>query len=194
MPRILLALAAAASLAAAPLAAAQKPPPDPKPETYLCPDALGGKAVDCFLNAVEHLYTMCRQVKSIEIIEFGYEKSEEGVNAAKSEYCVDKHKLSMTRPYQAALREATGSRTAVDGLRALHDLWLKALAGLKWMPGESDEQYKARISEPYTVFSERAAALRVEIEQLAATKASSTRKTAAPKAKRTSASGKSSSH
>ena len=64
-------------------------------------------ALDCYLDAVVHLYTMCRHVKSIEIIEFGYEKSQEGVNGAKSEYCVDKQKLNITRPYQAALREAT---------------------------------------------------------------------------------------
>ncbi len=111
----------------------------PKPDTYLCPHATGG-AVDCFLHAVEHLYTMCRQVKSIEIIEFGYEKSVDGTNGAKSEYCVDKHRLSITRPYQSALREATPSRTAVDGLRVVYDLWLKSLADLKWVPGESDDR------------------------------------------------------
>src|SRR4029453_13779918 len=59
----------------------------PKPDTYICPDSTGG-AVDCYLQAVSHLYTMCRQVKSIEIIEFGYERSTEGTNGAKSEYCV----------------------------------------------------------------------------------------------------------
>ena len=144
LPRAVLVLGLAAHRVA-PRRAAE---PAPKPDTYLCPNATGG-AVDCFLDAVEHLYTMCRQVKSIEIIEFGYEKSDEGVNGAKSEYCVDKHRLSMTRPYQAALREATGSRAAVDGLRALHDLWLKALAELKWKPGESDDEYKARIAKPY---------------------------------------------
>jgi hypothetical protein len=133
--------------------------PAPKPDTYLCPHATGG-AVDCFLHAVEHLYTMCRQVKSIEIIEFGYEKSAEGTNGAKSEYCVDKHRLSITRPYQSALREATPNRTAVDGVRALYDFWLKALAELKWVPGESDAEYKARIAKPYEVFTERASAVR----------------------------------
>jgi hypothetical protein len=107
---------------------------------------------------------MCRQVKSIEIIEFGYEKSEEGVNGAKSEYCVDKHKLSMTRPYQAALREATGSRSAVDGLRELHEQWQKALIALKWKPGESDQQYKERIAKPYEVFREQGTAVRVALE------------------------------
>ena len=36
-----------------------------------CPnDASTG--LDCYLDAVVHLYTMCRHVKSIEIIEFGY--------------------------------------------------------------------------------------------------------------------------
>jgi hypothetical protein len=149
-----------AAFAAAPLAAAQKGDFVPKPETYLCPNSAGPGAVDCFLNAVEHLYTMCRQVKSIEIIEFGYEKSDEGVNGAKSEYCVDKHKLSMTRPYQAALREATGSRGAVDQLRALHEQWLQSLQSLKWRPGESDADYKVRIGEPYDTFKERAIAIR----------------------------------
>jgi hypothetical protein len=119
----------------------------PKPDTYICPDSTGG-AVDCYLQAVTHLYTMCRQVKSIEIIEFGYERSTEGTNGAKSEYCVDKHRLSITRPYQSALREATPNRTAVDNLRALQELWLKSLAELKWVAGESDEQYKARVAKP----------------------------------------------
>lgn len=134
----------------------------PKPDTYICPHSSGG-AVDCFLNAVEHLYTMCRHVKSIEIIEFGHEKAEQGVNGAKSEYCVDKHKLSMTRPYQAALREATGSRSAIDGLRALHELWLKSLAELKWRPGENDDAYKARVAQPYEFFRERASAVRTAV-------------------------------
>ena len=62
--------------------------------------------LDCYLDAVVHLYTMCRHVKSIEIIEFGFVKAQEGVNGAKSEYCVDKQKINITRPYQAALREA----------------------------------------------------------------------------------------
>ena len=141
---------------------AQKPNPAPKPDTYLCPNAVGG-AVDCFLDAVSHLYTMCRQVKSIEIIEFGYEKSTEGVNGAKSEYCVDKHRLSIARPYQSALREATGSRAAVDGLRAMYELWQKALAELKWNPGEDDAQYKARVAKPYAVFSEHASLVRAAL-------------------------------
>jgi hypothetical protein len=136
----------------------------PKPDTYICPDATGG-AVDCYLQAVSHLYTMCRHVKSIEIIEFGYEKSTEGTNGAKSEYCVDKQKLSMVRPYQAALKEAVPNAAAVDGIRALQDVWLKSLVDLKWNPGETDEQYKARVAEPYAVFKERASAVRAVIAE-----------------------------
>lgn len=134
----------------------------PKPDTYICPHSTGG-AVDCYLQAVSHLYTMCRHVKSIEIIEFGYEKSIEGTNGAKSEYCVDKQKLSMARPYQAALKEATPNSTAIDGLRALQDLWLKSLVDLNWRPGETDEQYKERVAKPYEAFKERAEALRAVI-------------------------------
>jgi hypothetical protein len=158
----------------------------PRPETYICPNAAGPGAVNCFLDAVEHLYTMCRQIKSIEIIEFGYEKSEEGVNGAKTEYCVDKHKISMTRPYQAALREATGSRSAVDGLRALHELWLRALAELKWQPGESDDDYKARVVRPYAVFKESAETVRsalVTAKTRLAEQATKTKASAAPAAK-----------
>jgi hypothetical protein len=166
--RSVLAVVAGALCVAAPVHA-QKEPAAPKPDTYLCPNAAGTKAIDCFLNAVEHLYTMCRQVKSIEIIEFGYEKSEEGVNAAKSEYCVDKHKVTMTRPYQAALKEATGHRSAVDRLRALYDAWLKSLAELKWQAGESDEQYKARIAKPYETFREEATLVRTALTEDAAT-------------------------
>ena len=156
------------AIAAAPFAAAQSDAAAAKPDRYICPNATGTRAIDCFLNAVEHLYTMCRQVKSIEIIEFGYEKSDEGTNGAKSEYCVDKHKLSMARPYQAALREATGTRTVVDRLRELYDLWLKSLVGLKWKPGESDVQYKQRVAVPYAVFSEHATAVRVALDDAAA--------------------------
>jgi hypothetical protein len=141
-------------------AAAQQGGFVPKPDTYICPNASGTGAVDCFLDAVDHLYTMCRHVKSIEIIEFGYEKSEVGVNGAKSEYCVDKQKINITRPYQAALREATGSRTAVDGLRALYDLWMQAIASLKWQRGEDDETYKARVARPYEAFHQQASLVR----------------------------------
>src|SRR5678816_3654704 len=106
---------------------------NPGPEhNYVCPHSDGKPALDCYFDAVAHLYTMCRNVKSIEIIEFGYEKSTEGTNGAKSEYCVDKQKLSMVRPYQAALKEATPNAAAVDQIRGLQDLWLKSLLDLKW--------------------------------------------------------------
>jgi hypothetical protein len=132
----------------------------PKADTYICPEATSG-GVECYLQAVAHLYTMCRHVKSIEIIEFGYEKSTEGTNGAKSEYCIDKQKLSMVRPYQAALKEATPNPDAVNKLRELQDLWAKSLLGLSWKPGETDEEYKARVAQPYDMFKERADAVRV---------------------------------
>jgi hypothetical protein len=126
---------------------------------------------------------MCRQVKSIEIIEFGYEKADEGVNGAKSEYCIDKHKLSIARPYKAALREARGSRGVAESLRELYDSWLKSLADLKWHPGETDEQYKARIALPYRVFSEQVIAVRVAQAQEPAKPAAKATRAAKPKAK-----------
>ena len=119
---------------------------------YICPNH-SGTGLDCYLDAVVHLYTMCRHVKSIEILEFGYEKSTEGTNGAKSESCVVKQKLNMTRPYQAALKSATRSAKAIDELRALNAKWLKALTDLAWRPGESDTAYKARTMEPYESFA-----------------------------------------
>ena len=160
MPRFLALLLILGAIATTPAAAAGKEPPT---HNYICPNAASPQAVDCFLNAVEHLYTMCKHVKSIEIIEFGYEKSEDGVNGAKSEYCIDKQKLSMTRPYQSALREATGTRSAVDGLRALYDRWLKALSELKLRPGESDTEYKSRTAKPYDEFRDGATAVQASL-------------------------------
>jgi len=129
---------------------------NPGPQyNYICPNADGKPALDCYFDAVQHLYRMCSHVKSIEIIEFGYEKSEEGVNGAKSEYCVDKQKLNITRPYQAALREASISTQAVEGVRSLQEFWLDSLAKLKWTPGETDADYKVRVASPYDAFRER---------------------------------------
>ena len=134
----------------------------PNPETYICPN-VAKLGVDCFLDAVDHLYTMCRQVKSIEIIEFGYDKAESGVNGAKSEYCVDKHKVSIMQPYKAALKQAHGSRVALEALHGLYDVWLKALGDLKWKPPETDDQYKGRIARAYDVFRERASLVRTAL-------------------------------
>ena len=134
---------------------------NPGPQyNYICPNADGKPALDCYFDAVEHLYRMCSHVKSIEIIEFGYEKSEEGVNGAKSEYCIDKQKLNITRPYQAALREASISNQAVEGVRSLQEFWLDSLTKLKWKPGESDAEYKARVASPYVAFHERIEGIR----------------------------------
>ena len=154
LARLCLAFLALALLV--PGASAQKFQPG---SPYICPNT-SDTGLDCYLDAVVHLYRMCMHVKSIEIIEFGYEKSAEGTNGAKFDYCVDKHRLSIARPYQSALKEAVPSRGAVDGLRALQELWLSSLAAIKWIHGETDEQYKARVAKPYELFSERATAIR----------------------------------
>jgi len=143
---------------------------NPGPQyNYICPNSDGKPALDCYFDAVGHLYTMCKNVKSIEIIEFGYEHSTEGTNAAKSESCLVKQKLDIARPYQAALKSVTHAPKAVTALRELQELWLKALAELPWKSGESDEAYKARTMTPFTAFSERIVEAQTEI-QLAALK------------------------
>jgi len=153
----------AAALAAAIFAATVPPAAhaetiggNPGPQhNYVCPNADGKGPLDCYFDAVFHLYTMCRHVKSIEIIEFGYEKSMEGFNGAKSEYCMVKQRINIIRPYQAALREATVSKQAVEGIRSLQEAFLDALDKLKWNEGESDEAYKTRVAHPYDDFKDR---------------------------------------
>jgi len=149
------------ALAAAPAAAQSylKSTPiggNPGPaHNYVCPNAKSPAALDCFYDATRHLYTMCRQVKSIEIIEFGYEQAQTGVNSAKSEYCVDKQKTNMWRVYQAALKEAFVSKEAAKRITTLHDYWIDALAKLRFTPGETDDDYKARTTKVYEVIDVR---------------------------------------
>lgn len=150
------------ALSPAAVLAADKGDFHPKPETYICPN-VATMGVDCFLDAVQHLYTMCRNVKSIEIIEFGYELSEDGVNGAKSDSCVGKHKLSIAKPLQAALRESTRNRLAADAIKQLHALWLQSLVELKWQRPETDQEYKDRVAKPYDVFRERASLVRTAL-------------------------------
>jgi hypothetical protein len=151
------------ALASAPLEAATVGGnPDPA-HNYVCPHADGQPALECFFDAVQHLYTMCRNVKSIEILEFGYEKSAEGTNGAKTEYCLDKQKQNIERPYRAALKDSLRSKQAVEALRELHELWLSALTGLAWRTGESDADYKARVAKPYEAFTTGIASVRTSI-------------------------------
>ena len=131
-----------------------------KVDPYICPTTAKASAIDCFLEAVPQTYTMCRQIKSIEIIEFGLKGAQEGVNGAKTEYCIDKHKLSIARPYQAALREGARSQEIVQSLRQLYDLWLESLAKLMPAVDEADEGYKQRVIGPYTEFDQRIKAIR----------------------------------
>jgi hypothetical protein len=131
-----------------------------KVNPYICPTAADGSGLDCFLEAVPQTYTMCRQIKSIEIIEFGMAGAQEGVNGAKTESCIDKHKLLIVRPYQAALRESARNKAIVDSLRRLYDLWLDSLAKLVPTPGEVDATYKLRVDTPYATFAQQIGAIR----------------------------------
>jgi hypothetical protein len=140
---------------------------NPGPQyNYICPDADDKPALDCYFDAVTHLYTMCKHVKSIEILEYGYDQSTEGTNGAKSESCLTKQKLNMTRPYQAALKAATVSKDAVEKLRALNELWLKSLSELTWQKGESDEAYKARTMRPYEAFAAQIVSIQTVMQRV----------------------------
>jgi len=147
---------------------------NPGPEhNYICPHSDGKPALDCYLDAVQHLYTMCRNVKSIEILEFGYEKSTEGTNGAKSESCLEKQKQNIAPPYKAALKQVGKSKPLVEELHKLHDLWLADMNALAWHSGESDADYKARVAKPYEEFMQHIGAIRtslVESETKAASK------------------------
>ncbi len=163
MTRLSIAAAAFAGALALPTlpAAAETIGGNPGPaHNYVCPNADGGPALDCYFDAVAHLYTMCKHVKSIEIIEFGYDKATEGTNGAKSEYCLIKQKQNMTKPYQAALRDASISKQAAEGVKSLQDYWLVSMGDLGWRPGESDADYKVRTMEPYEKFKERIAGIK----------------------------------
>ena len=163
MPPALLALLLSAALVAAP-AHAESIGGNPGPaHNYVCPHADGKTPLDCYLDAVQHLYRMCVNVKSIEIIEFGYDKSSEGTNGAKTESCLDKQKQNIAPPYKAALKEAGRWKHIVERLRGLQEIWLTAMTGLSWHSGESDGDYKARVAKPYEEFNERTALIRTDL-------------------------------
>ena len=59
-------LAASIVLPLAPSARAETIGGNPGPQhNYVCPNADGKGPLDCYFDAVLHLYTMCRHVKSI---------------------------------------------------------------------------------------------------------------------------------
>jgi hypothetical protein len=122
-----------------------------KVDPYICPTMEKGSGTDCFLEAIPQTYTMCRHIKGIEVLEFGLAGAEEGVNGAKTDSCIEKHKLSVNRPYQAALRAARNT-TEVQSLRKLYATWLESLVKLHPTRGETDEAYKERVVRPYGEF------------------------------------------
>ena len=123
-------------------------------DPYICPTMQKGTGIQCFLEAIPQTYTMCRQIKSIEVIEFGLMGAQEGVNGAKTDGCIDKHRLSVARPYQAALREARNAEE-VQGLRKLHETWMASMVKLRPASPETDWGYKLRAVEPYVEFDEQ---------------------------------------
>ncbi|MEP6996404.1 MAG: hypothetical protein ABI900_02085 [Betaproteobacteria bacterium] len=131
-----------------------------KVDPYICPTAVNGSGTDCFFEAVPQTYTMCRQVKSIEIIEFGLEGAQQGVNGAKTEGCIEKHKRLIARPYQAALHEAGRNKAKVQGLHALYATWTDSMAKLTPAPNEVDASYKQRVVHPYGEFDAQIKVLR----------------------------------
>jgi hypothetical protein len=162
IPRTTLAALIALALPAfAPPAAAETIGGNPGPQyNYVCPHADNAGALDCYFDAVQHLYTMCRNVHAIEIIEFGYEDSQEGLHAAKYESCVDKQKLNIARPYQAALKEARISKQAAEGVQSLQEFWLQTMQHIRWNLGETDEQYKDRVNvRAYNDFRDKIAGI-----------------------------------
>ena len=166
--RITLAAIAAAALAAlfvAPASAQKMIGGNPGPAyNYVCPNSDGAPPLDCYFDAVRHLYTMCRHVKSIEIIEWGFEKSQEGVNDAKSNSCIEKQRGNMAKPYQAALKEAALSKQAVDGVKSLNEAWQYALGDLKWRKDETNDDYLTRTVTPYMDFEERIDGIRLIVD------------------------------
>ncbi|MCL2297278.1 MAG: hypothetical protein FWC38_08890 [Proteobacteria bacterium] len=138
------------SQASEPYAVSAQPSAD-----FVCPRDSKISAIACFLNAVEHLYTVCRQVKSIELIEFGFAQAEEGPNSLKSEFCRRKQKASLPAYLNAAQREAQvmSSCDAVYILNDLYTVWSAAMIGLRLRPNETEAEYQQRIAAPYLSFS-----------------------------------------
>ena len=177
--------AAAAVAAVRPARGGRNHRRQPRPRVQLhLPERRRAPALDCYLDAVEHLYTMCRHVKSIEIIEFGYEKSTEGTQRRQERVLRRQAEAQHHAPYQAALHEATVSKQAVDAVRACRTIWLASLAELEWRPGEIDEAYKARTRSPTRCSRSASPAIK---EIMAIVKARTTPAPAAAQARRPNA-------
>lgn len=183
MPAVLVVAALAAWAALAPPASAQRMiGGNPGPQyNYVCPNADGAPPLDCYFDAVRHLYTMCRHVKSIEVIEWGFEKSQEGVNDAKTISCIEKQRGNMQKPYQAALRAASISKQASDAVKDLQIVWVSSLDDLRWRPGETGDDYLTRTVTPYMEFEERIAGIQVIVETVKSHVRPLPAKSAAPK-------------
>ena len=54
-----------------------------KVDTYICPTMHQGSGTDCFLEAIPQTYTMCRQIKSIEVLPVDAEPSAHGLDVSR---------------------------------------------------------------------------------------------------------------
>ncbi|MDR1529729.1 MAG: hypothetical protein LBS40_04945 [Burkholderiales bacterium] len=122
---------------------------------FVCPHTDRINATECFIDATEHLYTVCRQVKAIELIEHGFDKAEDGANAFKSDFCRRKQKVSMPPYFDAALREAQMffSCETIRHINELYAVWHTSLFALKQRPDETETEYQQRITVPYLAFA-----------------------------------------
>ena len=122
---------------------------------FVCPNADTLGATECFLDATEHLYTVCRHVKAIELIEYGFEKARDTINNTKSDYCRNKQKVSMPRYFEAALREAQNSSSCATAhhINQLYAVWTASMIALKQLPDETEQEYQRRIDVPYRAFA-----------------------------------------
>ncbi|MCL2871583.1 MAG: hypothetical protein FWF41_01135 [Betaproteobacteria bacterium] len=146
-----------------PVASAPKPKALPESDyvlaqpsaEFVCPHTSRISAIGCFLDAVDHLYTVCRQVKAIELLEFGFASGEQGANGLKSAYCRGKQKITLPPYFEAAQREAQ-AKSSCEAMVALNDLymvWNTAMAGLRQQPNETEDDYRQRIAAPYSAFA-----------------------------------------
>ena len=116
---------------------------------YICPTTPTAAGIDCFLDAVPHTYTMCRHVKSIEIIEFGYDR-----RAGRRQRRQDRvlHRQAQASDHAALPGGVARSRARqarrCEGLRKpVRRPGSTALPSSTPEPDEIDADYKQRVTQ-----------------------------------------------
>jgi hypothetical protein len=139
---------------------------------FVCPDAKDKTAISCFLNATEHLYEVCANVKGIELSEFGYAHGEEGSNGFKSDFCRQKQRASLPRYFNEAMREAEKNYSCevIIDLAELYRSWGDWMSAIKPYPGESEASYQARAGAPEEIFQAYDSEIRAAMARVKADK------------------------